>query len=148
MTPNRIGVARDRTASPRPIDMMAPPGPTPMALPVGTEIWTRDGAIPVEFLVPGDRIVTRNGGYGRVVRVEATRAVLRMMRIPAHALAPQRPDRDVILPARQMLLMRGASPPVAEDLGLHLTTLIALHLDRPDVIYASGLEIVPEMAEA
>jgi len=30
-------------------------------LPLGTEVMTADGALPVEYLEPGDRVVTRTG---------------------------------------------------------------------------------------
>ncbi len=45
-----------------PMQARMPPRPArPAWLRPGTIIYTLDGALPVEFLVPGDRIVTRAG---------------------------------------------------------------------------------------
>ncbi len=62
------------------------------AIAVGTIIYTLDGTLPVEYLAPGDRIITRAG-------MRVLRAITR------------------------------------HEGGLRL------HFDRPEVIYADGMEI-------
>lgn len=72
-------------------------------LATGTNVMTLDGAIPVEFLSPGDRIITRSG-MRRLVRLEAADFDdLCPCRISAAALGHDRPEADVELgPATPM----------------------------------------------
>lgn len=154
MPPDGVGIAGGAVLSSRCDAGAIPSAPLHLALATGTEVWTRDGVLPVQYLKPGDHLVTRNGGYGRLGRVETSRAVMRMIRVPAHAMAPQRPDRDVLLPAGQILHLRGAGGPDQavrlnpEDLGMRLVTLVQLQLDQPDIIYANGLGLQSHMTLA
>lgn len=154
MPPEGVGIAGSVVPASRDLAGTIPSTPVHLALAAGTEVWTRDGILPVQYLKPGDHLVTRNGGYGRLGRVESGRAVMRMIRVPAHALAPQRPDRDVLLPAGQILHLRGAGGPDQaarlnpEDLGMRLVTLVRLQLDQPDIIYANGLGLQSHMTLA
>lgn len=130
------------------------------ALAAGTEILTLDGTLPIEFLNPGDRVITRDSGT----------AVLRHMRgfttfVPAVSIRPgslghMRPDRVLHLPATQEILLRDwraetlfgarqALVPVSRlvdgnfirALGLQRMTLIELSFDAPHILYADGLEL-------
>lgn len=133
----------------------------PIGLPVGTRVWTADGVMPVEFLGAGDRIITRDSGIARLTGTLAVSAVHHLVRVPASGLGPQRPDQDVLLPVDQPVLLRGpvaqafsgedraicragalGKLDLAEDLGHQPGTLITLHLDRRDVIYVSGLDVL------
>lgn len=74
---------------------------------LGTNVLTADGAIPVEFLTPGDRIVTRDAGL-----VELTDIAVRT--VPMEELVRIRPSvmdevgdgRDLVISARQKVLLR------------------------------------------
>ena len=126
----------------------------------GTEVLTLDGALPVEFIGPGDRVVTRAGSR-RVVRVEVTRvAHARMVRILPDALGVGRPGGAVWLSAAQGIWLRdwrakalygqaevmvpaerlcdGEYIRLEEVAEARLYTLV---LERAEVIYAGGLEI-------
>lgn len=126
----------------------------------GTHIMTLDGALPVEFLEPGDRIITRSGA--RVlcavsVRVSADESVLR---VSAGALGFDRPEGDVLIGSDQAVLVRdwraramfGQAQATVPVSALADGTYIASHqvsglrfytlsFDAPEVIYAEGVEI-------
>jgi hypothetical protein len=72
----------------------------------GTRIRTLDGILPVEYLTPGDRIVTRAGAR-RLMSLSATsRRVADLVCIRAGTLGHDRPDSDLWLAPRQRLLIR------------------------------------------
>jgi len=58
----------------------------------GTIVLTGDGEIPVQYLSPGDRIITRNAGMVRLVQARLTRAVMHAVRIEAGLLGQKRPE--------------------------------------------------------
>jgi len=125
----------------------------------GTVLATLEGYMPVDFLSPGDRIVTREGM--RILReVNVTRYSGPAVRITASALGHDRPEQDLTLPADTLVLLRDwraeaifgeeqALVPVerlvdgefiAHDkvLGLRLYELV---FDAPQIIYAEGVEL-------
>ena len=126
----------------------------------GTSVVTLDGVLPVDYLAPGDRVLTR-GGTGRVVRVEVSVvAHARLIRVCGDALGVGRPAEAVVLAEGQGLLVRDwraralfgqaqAVVPVARLCdgdyiraeAVEEARLFSLVLDRPDVIYAGGLEL-------
>lgn len=130
------------------------------ALVAGCIVLTLDGALPVEYLAPGDRVITRDSGTAILRAVHHRRA-----RLPAVAIAPgslghMRPGHEVTLPAAQEVLVRdwraaalfGASRalvPVSRLAdGTHIRaigevdlSLFELHFDRPHILYADGLEL-------
>ncbi|WP_428925348.1 Hint domain-containing protein [Marinibacterium sp. SX1] len=159
--PNSVRAGSDVQQISLPRDARAPERIGPAGLPVGTQIWTSDGILPVEYLSTGDRIVTRDGGYSRLTRLDTVATVVPMVRIAARALGPQRPDTDLILQASQAVLLRDkvardltgrdrhvctagdlAEAGLADGLGAFPVTLMVLHLRRQDVIYAAGLDVV------
>jgi len=131
----------------------------PAGIAAGTVVLTLDGALPVDFIEPGDRIITRDGM--RVVReVTVHRYSGPAIRIAAGALGHDRPEQDLVLPAETPVLVRdwraealfGARQAVVpvERLadGEFIATVTALSLrlydlrfDTAQVIYAEGLEI-------
>ncbi|RMA42166.1 Hint domain-containing protein [Rhodophyticola porphyridii] len=130
------------------------------SLPVGTTLLTLDGALPVEHLVPGDRVITRDGAYRlRAALRHTVPQGLRMVRVSRNALGGK-PDTDITLPARQRVLIRDwraraiyntpqACVPVerlidGEYVRWTVDTpayVISLHFDRPVILYAAGLEL-------
>ena len=136
----------------------------------GTVVLTLDGALPVEFLNPGDRVITRDSGVAVLRAVHRTRQVLPVVAIKAGSLGNTRPDRDVLLPATQEVLIRdwragalfGASQALVpavrlvdgefiRDMGAVEVDLVALVFDAPHILYADGLEVASaerETAEA
>jgi hypothetical protein len=130
----------------------------------GSIILTLDGEIPVEHLLPGDRVVTRDSGMAVLRSVHRHQLRTRAVRIVAGSLGDTRPDRDVLLPEDQQILvrdwraqalfgMRQFCVPVQALLdgefivseGLQTMTLHELRFDDQHVIYADGLEIVAAM---
>ena len=134
----------------------------------GTLLLTADGEIPVEYLSPGDRIITRNAGLVPLVAVESVRVRDEAVKIAAGSLGDTKPTHHVIIPAAQMVLvrdwrakaLRGAAQAVMpagcliDDefitaLGVRDMTLVRLGFDAPYVVYADGLELsVPAMLAA
>lgn len=72
----------------------------------GTRIRTLDGELPVEYLVPGDRIVTRSGAR-RLVSVSVRQArALDIVRVRASTLGHDRPEADLLLGPGQPVMVR------------------------------------------
>ncbi|NKX44836.1 hypothetical protein HCU73_09555 [Roseibacterium sp. KMU-115] len=134
---------------------------SPVALAPGSTVLTLDGALPVEHLYAGDRLVTRHGARALVaidrVTLPAGTPIVEMTR---NALGG-RPDRDVWLPAAQRVLIRDwrakalygqaqACVPAGQlvdgefirlaELEAEVTGF-ALRFGRPEVLYADGLEL-------
>ncbi len=130
----------------------------------GTRVLTLEGALPVELLGPGDRIVTRSGAR-RLAGVEVLPlARRRMLRIGAGTQAHGNPDCDLLLPAELPVLVRGMrarlihgveqivlpAERLADGRQVRLETaetrLIALRFDAAVVIYAGPVEAVSQPA--
>ncbi len=127
----------------------------------GTSILTLDGALPVEHLAPGDRIITRDSGVAILKSVRVRKTIARMVRIKAGTLGTTRPEGDVVLPADQGILIRDwrakaiygeerAIVPaaqlidgefIAELSSAAQVTLFELEFDTPHIVYADGLEL-------
>ena len=134
----------------------------------GTTLLTADGEMPVEYISPGDRIITRNAGLVPLRAIESVRVTQEAVKIAAGSLGDTKPTHHVMLPAAQMVLirdwraqaMRGAAQAVMPagcliddefitSLGPREMTLIRLGFDAPYVVYADGLELsVPAMTAA
>lgn len=136
----------------------------------GTPILTLDGELPVQFLAPGDRVVTRSGT--RTIAEVEVRVVYgaTLVRLSPAALGQGRPGEDLFVAPGQRLQLpvwpagatagatggatagASASPGVvaAERLadGQSIRTetvaevrLYALRFASEEVVYAAGLEL-------
>jgi hypothetical protein len=129
----------------------------------GSLILTAEGAVPVELLGPGDRIISRRSGMVRLRAVRLLPYAGDVVHLGAGALGAQRPASDTLLAAGQSLLWRKGGPSdgaggrtearsiAARDLvaegqavmrrgdGLHLAQL---EFDHEEVVYADGLELI------
>ena len=126
----------------------------------GSIVLTLDGEMPVEHLGTGDRVITRE--TGTAIRRGVHRHVLRTraVRILAGSLGDTRPDRDVVLPEAQQILVRDwrakalfglreALAPAASLVdgefitseGLVTMVLYELQFEAPHVVYVDGLEL-------
>ncbi len=120
---------------------------------------TLDGEIAVEFLSPGDRIVTRDG-MRRLVAVRSSSYSGPAMQLAQGALGHDRPQTGLVLPAGTRLHLRdwraramfGAA--TADAAVRHLfdgefvtevrvrdLRVFTLTFDVPQVVYVEGLEI-------
>jgi Hint domain len=136
----------------------------------GTTVRTLDGLLPVEFLVPGDRIVTR-AGMRRLTSISVvSRKMIDLVRIRASTVGHDRPEQDLFVAPGQPILIRDwrakalfgvavAAVPAARladgefvCLEQHRNArLFTLRFDEDEVIYAEGLELacpafLPELA--
>ncbi|MFN3280301.1 MAG: Hint domain-containing protein [Tabrizicola sp.] len=133
-------------------------------------VRTLDGLIPVEFLAPGDRIVTRAGARRLASVSVVARKQANLVRIKASTMGHDRPDQDLLLSPGQPVLIRDwrakalygvpvAAIPAARladgefvCLETHCNArLFTLRFDEDEVIYAEGLELacpafLPELA--
>lgn len=128
---------------------------------LGTPVLTLDGEMPVEFLSPGDRMLTRNG-MRRITSIEVTRVQnARVVHISADTLGVGRPAEDITVAPHQGIHLRDwrakalygkaeAVVPAARlcdgefvrgDI-LAEARFITLRFDAPEVIYAGGLELL------
>jgi hypothetical protein len=127
---------------------------------LGTTILTLDGALPVEHLCEGDRIITRNGAR-KLVRITAQQCCdVTLVRISADSLGVGKPADDILISPDQPILIRDwrakalfsaaqAMVPAARLIdGSYIRAeavadarLYTLHFEEPAVIYAGGLEL-------
>lgn len=123
-------------------------------------IVTLDGLRAVQDLRPGDRLVTRGAGAVPVRGIQQHSIVTRAVYILAGSLGHRQPDRDTLLPAAQSVLVRdwrarvfGKSDSMlvtarvlvdgeyVRDIGFMPLTLYRIYCDRPQIIYADGMEL-------
>ena len=126
----------------------------------GAVIMTLEGEMPVQYLSPGDRVVTRDTGMAVVRAVRPRRLTGDAVSIMAGSLGHTRPDRDVLVPAGQKILIRDwraeaiyggkkAMVPAARLVDGEFVTLrrnidmtvYEIEFDREHVIYVDGLEV-------
>lgn len=123
-------------------------------------VRTLDGLIPVEFLTPGDRIVTRAGARRLTSVSVVARKQVDLVRIKASTMGHDRPDQDLLLSPGQPVLIRDwramalygvpvAAIPAARLVDREFVCLethrnarlFTLRFDEDEVIYAEGLEL-------
>jgi hypothetical protein len=131
----------------------------------GTAILTLQGALPVEYLCAGDRIITRNGVRSLSHISMHLQRNVRAVRILSDSLGVGKPADDVLVAADQPILIRDwrakalfgaaqAMVPAARLIdGTYIRAetvaelrLFALHFDAPAVIFAGGLELACQPA--
>ena len=136
----------------------------------GTMVRTLDGVLPVDYLTPGDRIVTRSGARRLASVSVVLRKQVHLVRIRASSMGHDRPDQDLLLSPGQAIVIRdwrakalygvtAAAIPasrLADGEFICLEThrnarLFTLRFDDEEVIYAEGLELacpafLPELA--
>lgn len=126
----------------------------------GTRVLTLDGELPVEYLTPGDRILTRSGARVlRDVRVTVLQSA-RAVRISAETLGIDRPEDDMTVGPDQPVMVRDwrARALCGAPVGVVAATalcdgefireervaelrLFTLHFDAAETVYACGLEL-------
>lgn len=127
---------------------------------LGTPVLTLDGELPVEFIMPGDRVITRNG-MRKVVQVEVTRVEnARVVAISRDSMGVGRPTEEMFVAPNQPILIRDwrakalygkaeAMIPAARlcdgefiraDI-LPEARFVTLRFEGPEVIYAGGMEL-------
>ena len=139
----------------------ATPAQTPLqAILAGTTVLTLDGELPVEFLQPGDRILTRAGARRLKQVVASVVHNARVVCIAHGTLGVDRPVEDVSVSAAQQILVRDwrakaltgtatAMIPAARladgeyirALTLAEARFFSLSFEDDAVIYAGGLEL-------
>lgn len=127
---------------------------------LGTPVLTLDGALPVEYIAPGDRIVTRNG-LRRVTSVEVTRVEnARVVCIARDSLGLGRPQEETVVSPAQGILIRDwramalygkaeamiAAQRLCDGEFIRADILpearfVTLRFEGAEVIYAGGLEM-------
>ncbi|MFY9209588.1 MAG: Hint domain-containing protein [Aestuariivita sp.] len=127
----------------------------------GTSVRTLDGDIPIEFLSPGDRIITRNSGAAKLIAIEVDTVTEAAVEFTSGSIGDIAAETSLILPASQPILLRdwrakvmfGQPQAVCVagmlidhgfilDLGEREMTLHRLIFNRDQVVYAGGLELM------
>ena len=126
----------------------------------GTIVLTLKGEMPVEQLMPGDKVITRDSGVATVTAIESLKTIVQTVKIKAGSLGQTRPEDDVVIPAEQDILVRDwrarslfgldqAVVPAGKliddeyivDNGLQDALLFQICFDQPHVFYAGGVEV-------
>jgi len=133
----------------------------------GTMVLTLRGAVMVEDLRPGDKVITRDSGTAVLKSLRCHHLHTAVFRLRPDALGEGRPEQETLLAAGQRILLRDwrakALFGVAEALvpvekledGDYITALPAqrtqvfdLVFDAPHIIYAGGLEMAATAPQA
>jgi len=142
----------------------------PTGLVAGTLIRTAEGEFPAEYLLAGDMIETANNG---LVELRGTSLIearaLDVVSISTNAMGDPltRPAHDLVVPIHQQVLVhdwraqilygQDAMLTPASSLvdGMHVTRqtrdrvrLIRLHFDKPQVVWADGLQVASARTRA
>jgi len=128
------------------------------AIAQGARIYTLDGALPIEYLEPGDRIITRAGAR-RLRAVRSGDYVGPLVRVAPGALGHDRPGAPLLLGPQARLLLRdwrvkliyGKQEALVAACsmidGQYVTKgngrarMFVLEFDGPEVIYVDGVEV-------
>jgi hypothetical protein len=140
------------------LSLVPAPRPGRTGIAAGTVVMTADGALPVDFVEPGDWVIARSGL--RMVRaVRQHRYSGPAIRIGEGALGEGRPEQVLILPAAAPVLICDARAsffgrkcaviPVADlvdgdgiaPAGDVTMRLYDLRFDAPEIVHAEGLQI-------
>lgn len=126
----------------------------------GSTVLTLAGALPIEYVTPGDRVITRSGA--RTVRSVQISVVknCEVICISEGVLDRDRPEEDICVSPSQPVMIRdwrakalsgaaqaivAASKLVDGEYVRRVTAkeiwMISLHFDEAEVIYANGLEL-------
>lgn len=131
----------------------------------GTQVRTLDGTLPVEYLSPGDRIITRTGTARLISMSSVMRKGAEVVLISASSPGYDRPEVDLFVGPDQRVMIRDwrakvmfgtacAAIPARRMVDgefVRFATLteawiFTLHFDAVEVIYAEGLELACERA--
>ena len=134
-------------------------------LAAGTLVLTLSGAVPVERVAPGDKVITRAGARSVVAVDIAVVQNARMIRVREDILGKDRPEADTLLSPEQPILIRDwrAKAMVGLDQAVMAAQRLAdgeyirsedvaearvvtLRFADAQVIFAAGLELVCEPA--
>lgn len=126
----------------------------------GTSVVTLDGYLSVEFLSPGDRVVTRNGAMV-LKKILSGKAFIETCCLEPEALGKARPEKEITLPATQKVLIRDqlAKQLTGKDYALLPASALtqiegitrrdpapvqmySLIFDEDQICYAGGLELL------
>lgn len=130
----------------------------------GTGICTLDGILPVEYLEPGDRVVTRSGARRLMAISVKKHQGEGLIRVRASTLGHDRPERDLLIAEGQHVYVRdwrakllfgadAAAVPAArladgefilresDQSSRTPVYLYVLRFDEDEVIWAEGLEL-------
>ncbi len=155
MEPNSVERADDQAVCVR----LQRPGIS-NALVAGCMVLTPDGSLPVQYLSPGDRVITRDTGTAILTDVRHSRQHVQAVSILAGTLCNSRSDRDAVLSASQEVLIRdwraravfGKSSALVpahrlvdgefvRALGEIELILVELIFEVSHILYADGLEL-------
>lgn len=126
----------------------------------GAIILTLDGELPVEYLQPGDRVVTRDVGMARIRNIVCRQIRIRPLILKPGTLGQSRPAEDIMMLPGQHVLLRDWR---AKAFGAEDETLVTLsqlvdgafifqckermtlrvfdlQFDAPHILYADGVE--------
>jgi len=123
-------------------------------------VVTMDGLRRVRDLHAGDRLVTRNQGAVPLTSIEQHSIVTRAVYVIAGYMGHRQPDRDTLLPAAQTVHIRDWRARIlgntdgmlvtaqcivdgeyVRDIGFVPLTVYRLYCERPQIIYADGMEL-------
>lgn len=129
-------------------------------LAAGTMVLTLRGAVAVETLLAGDKVITRNGARSLVSVEITTHLNTKAIRINEGVLGKERPEADMIIAPDQPILIRDwrakalarvdqavmTAERLADGTYISVQTiaelrLVTLRFATEQVIYAAGLEV-------
>lgn len=126
----------------------------------GTPILTLSGVMPVEFIAPGDKVITRSGARTVTSVQIAVVTDAQVIRVCEGVLGKDRPEADMVVAPNQPLLIRDWRAKAMAGLdqavmqadrmvdGAYIrhetlaeVRMVSLRFAEPQVIFAAGLEL-------
>ncbi len=128
--------------------------------PAGSSFLTQSGEFSIEFLTQGDKAITRDFGLSTITSIEHFTVTGPAVHLRGGILGHSRPEKDLILPADQLILLRDwratalfgckeVMLPVRRLVDGEFITLrqseklslFQIKLAAGNIVYADGLEI-------
>jgi len=128
---------------------------------VGSSLLTQSGELPIEFVTEGDKAITRDCGLATITAIEHFTTTGLAVHLRGGILGHSRPEKDLILPADQLVLLRDwratalfghkeVMVPVSRLVDGEFITLrqnvelslFHIELSAGHIVYADGLEMI------
>ncbi|WP_413221066.1 Hint domain-containing protein [Tritonibacter mobilis] len=143
-------------------DLGMPSGLRPLSgVEATAEVLTRKGYKAAAQLSSRDDVITRDKGILSIRDITRRTERSRMVRFAAEALGTDRPEQDLVLPARQLVLVRDwraealfgrheayvqaaalIDDQYITDDGMHQLDCVQIWLEAPSVLYVRGMAVL------
>lgn len=102
---NRTDLTSPRAGLARKTESIAQDRPV-LGVPAGSSILTNAGELPIEYVGAGDKAITRDRGMAEITQIDPVDYRGPVVRLTTGTFGKASPDREVMMPADQLILLR------------------------------------------